>query len=62
MVDPEAKSGFTIGDKVFHTKFGYGTVTDTEGDKLDVLFDKAGAKKLVARFVVAADMADEIPF
>jgi len=62
VIDPDASSGFTDGDRVFHVKFGYGTVTDTEGDKLDVLFDKAGPKKLVARFVVAADMADEIPF
>ncbi len=33
-----------------------------EGDKLDMEFDKAGAKKIVARFVVPADRADDIPF
>ena len=61
-IDLDAVSSFTIGDRVFHAKFGYGEVTDIEGDKLDVQFDKAGLKKLVARFVVAADMADDVPF
>ena len=30
-----------------------------EGDKLDIEFDKAGSKKVVAKFVMAAD---DIPF
>ena len=62
VIDLEAVSRFTEGDRVFHTKFGYGTVEEIEGDKLDVEFDKAGRKKLVARFVVAADQADDVPF
>ena len=33
-----------------------------EGDKLDIEFDKAGSKKVVARFVVSAAQADDIPF
>ena len=51
-----------FGDRVFHTKFGYGKVTAIEGDKLDIRFDKTGDKKIVARFVMPADLADEIPF
>jgi DNA helicase-2/ATP-dependent DNA helicase PcrA len=39
------------GDRVFHDKFGYGDVVITDGDKLEVLFDKAGRKKVVASFV-----------
>ncbi|MFD1913376.1 ATP-dependent helicase [Halodurantibacterium flavum] len=62
VIDLEAASSFTLGDRVFHQKFGYGTVQGIEGDKLDVSFDKAGSKKLVARFVVAADQADDVPF
>ncbi|MFC2968690.1 ATP-dependent helicase [Acidimangrovimonas pyrenivorans] len=62
VIDLEAVSAFTEGDRVFHQKFGYGIVTGIEGDKLDVDFDKAGAKKIVARFVVAAAQADDIPF
>ncbi|MFC7703274.1 ATP-dependent helicase [Plastorhodobacter daqingensis] len=62
VIDLDAVSSFSIGDRVFHQKFGYGTVQGIEGDKLDVAFDKAGPKKLVARFVVAAEQADDVPF
>jgi len=48
------------GARVFHEKFGYGTVMDAEGEKLDIEFDKAGAKKVVSRFVVAAERADDV--
>ena len=53
-IDAEAVAAHAAGERVFHQKFGYGSVEAVEGDKLDVLFDKAGAKKVVARFVVAA--------
>ena len=33
-----------------------------EGDKLVIDFDKAGSKHVVARFVVPADQADDVPF
>jgi DNA helicase-2/ATP-dependent DNA helicase PcrA len=62
VIDLDAVSAFTEGDRVFHQKFGYGDVTAIEGDKLDVDFDKAGPKKIVARFVVPADKVDDIPF
>ncbi len=42
-----------MGDRVFHQKFGYGEIIGIEGDKLDIAFDKAGTKKVVARFVVS---------
>jgi len=61
-IDLTAVSAFATGDRVFHQKFGYGAVMAIEGDKLDIAFDKAGEKKVVARFVVAADMADDVPF
>ncbi len=61
-IDATAISGFSRGDRVFHAKFGYGTVAGIEGDKLDIRFDKAGDKKIVARFVVDADSADDVPF
>ncbi len=62
VIDLDAVSSFTLGDRVFHTKFGYGAVAGIEGDKLEIAFDKAGVKKLVAKFVVAADNADDVPF
>ncbi|WP_062763418.1 ATP-dependent helicase [Falsirhodobacter sp. alg1] len=61
-IDLQAVSAFGAGDRVFSQKFGYGTVHSVEGDKLDVDFEKAGHKKIVASFVVAADSADDVPF
>jgi len=61
-VDLDAESGYGIGDRVFHIKFGYGRVTGIEGDKLDIRFDRAGDKKIVARFVMPAELGDDIPF
>ncbi len=62
VIDLDAVSSFTEGDRVFHKKFGYGTVEALEGDKLEVAFDKAGTKHVLSGYVVAADIADEIPF
>ncbi|HYE42399.1 MAG TPA: UvrD-helicase domain-containing protein [Caulobacteraceae bacterium] len=49
--DPSASSGWSRGDRVFHQKFGYGTVKSVEGNKLNVSFDKAGEKKVIDSFV-----------
>ena len=62
VIDLDAVSAFTTGERVFHDKFGYGTITAIEGDKLDVSFEKAGFKKVVAKFVKAAEAADDVPF
>ena len=62
VIDAVAESGYGIGDRVFHQKFGYGEIMGVEGDKLDIEFDQAGAKKIVARWVVPAQQADDVPF
>ncbi len=50
-----AKSaGFSEGARVFHQKFGNGTVVEVEGNKLTVAFDKAGHKRVLDGFVKAA--------
>ncbi|MEL6465456.1 MAG: UvrD-helicase domain-containing protein [Pseudomonadota bacterium] len=59
VIDLNAVSAFTVGDRVFHQKFGYGAVVGIEGDKLEVDFEKAGTKNVVSRFVSGAD---DIPF
>jgi DNA helicase-2/ATP-dependent DNA helicase PcrA len=46
-----AVSDFTIGDRVFHIKFGNGNVTAVDGNKLTIQFDKAGEKRVVDSFV-----------
>ena len=61
-IDATATSSYTVGDRVFHKKFGYGEVMDIEGDKLTIEFDHAGPKKLVAGFVMPADQAGDVPF
>jgi DNA helicase-2/ATP-dependent DNA helicase PcrA len=44
-------SAFTLGDRVFHQKFGNGNVTAIDGNKLTIAFDKAGEKRVVDSFV-----------
>ncbi|HSV28221.1 MAG TPA: 3'-5' exonuclease, partial [Candidatus Omnitrophota bacterium] len=44
-------AGFDPGDRVFHSKFGNGTVIAVDGDKLEIAFDKAGTKKVLESFV-----------
>jgi DNA helicase-2/ATP-dependent DNA helicase PcrA len=47
-------SEFTLDDRVFHQKFGYGHVVKVDGNKLTIAFDKAGEKKVVDSFVEKA--------
>ena len=47
-------SEFSIGDRVFHQKFGNGNVTAIDGNKLIVQFDKAGEKRVVDQYVQRA--------
>ncbi|SEW21647.1 ATP-dependent DNA helicase, Rep family [Cognatiyoonia koreensis] len=61
-IDLDAVSAFTEGDRVFHQKFGYGEVMGIEGEKLLIEFDKAGTKNVIAKFIVNADAADDVPF
>jgi DNA helicase-2/ATP-dependent DNA helicase PcrA len=51
---PARTDPIPIGARVFHEKFGYGTVTSAEDDRLDVTFDKAGEKRVLNRFVEKA--------
>ncbi len=55
--DAETLPDFGLGDRVFHQKFGYGAVIEIDRDKLTVLFDKAGEKKVMASFVTTPDAA-----
>lgn len=44
-------SEFSLDDRVFHQKFGYGNVVKVDGNKLTIAFEKAGEKKVVDSFV-----------
>jgi DNA helicase-2/ATP-dependent DNA helicase PcrA len=52
-----AAASYERGDRVFHEKFGYGTVTAVDDDRLEVAFDKADTKRLLDRFVRPASEA-----
>ena len=58
VVESLPTDGIQRGARIFHRKFGYGTVAKVEGDRLDIAFDKAGRKKVIAGFVVPADQAE----
>ncbi|SNR26384.1 ATP-dependent helicase [Puniceibacterium sediminis] len=59
VIDLNAVSSYVMGERVFHQKFGYGAIIGIEGDKLEIEFEKSGTKKVVARFICAAD---DVPF
>src|SRR6056297_2327384 len=59
VIDAQAVSAHEVGERVLHQKFGYGAITGIEGDKLEIAFEKAGVKKVVARFISGAD---DVPF
>ncbi len=44
-----------VGARVFHDKFGYGTVAAQEGNKLEIDFENAGRKRVIDSFVKLAD-------
>ena len=46
-----ATSAYSVGDRVFHLKFGNGNVVAVDGNKLVIQFDKAGEKRVVDSFV-----------
>jgi ATP-dependent DNA helicase UvrD/PcrA len=47
-------SAFSLGDRVFHQKFGNGNITAIDGNKLTIQFDRAGEKRVVDSFVERA--------
>jgi ATP-dependent DNA helicase UvrD/PcrA len=49
-----AASAYATGARVFHQKFGPGTVAAVDGNKLTVDFDKAGRKMVLDSFVQGA--------
>ncbi|UHS61790.1 UvrD-helicase domain-containing protein [Agrobacterium vaccinii] len=51
----DTPSKFSVGDRVFHLKFGNGNVASVEGNKLTIDFDRAGQKKVLDGFVERSD-------
>ena len=42
------------GQRVFHTKFGYGTIAEIDGNKLDIDFEQSGRKRVLDSFIQPA--------
>lgn len=42
---------FSRGDRVFHEKFGYGSIIYIDGHKLDIVFEQSGKKRVMDSFV-----------
>ncbi|WP_242416720.1 ATP-dependent helicase [Sphingomonas panni] len=47
----KGRNDLSTGQRVFHQKFGYGTIESIEGNKLEVLFETAGQKRVIDSFV-----------
>ncbi len=62
VIDATAVPGFAQGERVFHQKFGYGSVASVDGDKLFIEFEKSGPRHVIAKFIVPAAQADDVPF
>ena len=45
------RTDIAIGQRVFHSKFGYGTVAEIEGNKLEIDFEHSGRKRVLDSFV-----------
>jgi len=50
----DTPSPYSVGDRVFHQKFGNGNIAAIEGNKLTIDFDRAGQKKVLDSFVAPA--------
>ncbi len=51
----EDTAQFKRGTRVFHQKFGYGKIITASGNHLEIMFDKAGVKKVLADFIKPAN-------
>ncbi len=49
----KGRGDLTVGQRVFHTKFGYGEIAEIEGNKLEIDFEQAGRKRVLDSFVSA---------
>lgn len=48
-----SSAAYPKGTRIFHQKFGYGRVKSASGQHLEIAFDKAGNKKVMADYVQA---------
>jgi len=49
------RADLALGMRVFHQKFGYGTIAEIEGNKLEIDFEQAGRKRVMDSFISLGD-------
>ena len=49
----KGRDDLSVGQRVFHQKFGYGMIAEIEGNKLEIDFEHAGRKRVMDSFVTA---------
>jgi DNA helicase-2/ATP-dependent DNA helicase PcrA len=49
----KGRDDLSVGQRVFHQKFGYGLIAEIEGNKLEIDFEHAGRKRVMDSFVTA---------
>ena len=47
----QGRTDLSLGQRVFHQKFGYGAIAAIEGNKLEIEFEQAGRKRVMDTFV-----------
>ncbi|WP_294280855.1 ATP-dependent helicase [uncultured Sphingomonas sp.] len=47
----KGRGDLSVGERVFHQKFGYGDIAAIEGNKLEIDFEQAGRKRVMDSFV-----------
>ena len=47
----KGRDDLSVGQRVFHQKFGYGEIAEIEGNKLEIDFEAAGRKRVMDSFV-----------
>ncbi|HEX8937758.1 MAG TPA: UvrD-helicase domain-containing protein, partial [Sphingomicrobium sp.] len=50
----QGRTDLSLGQRIFHDKFGYGTIAGIEGNKLEIDFEHAGRKRVLDTFVSAS--------
>ena len=50
----KGRSDLSLGQRVFHQKFGYGVIAEIEGNKLEIDFEQSGRKRVIDSFVTIA--------
>ena len=51
----KGRSDVKVGSRVLHTKFGNGTITAIDGNKLEIDFEHAGSKRVLDSFIEVVD-------